>query len=343
MVDLCRGIAVGARSSVESEGRRERLATGYPSARSSLAYGFMYRLGRMALLGFVLVGLLLVLRSSVGGTARAPERMRGPETTYLKRSPRSVGASGRWFAGSRFVARQIDTLEEASRLVVRLTNQRREAHGRRPIRPDSGLTRVACAHTRDMLLRDFVGHENPDGEGPTDRVARLHRRLIGSVAENLWARTGQAPDRNRPKPLAEHIVEGWMNSPPHRSTLLDSSATHLGVCVGWEGTRIRATQIVATVRAYLEEPLPYRVESGDEIAVSVPSTTGRGVKRYDFAWSDTDRRALGPFSYDDTLRVPFEEGRYRIRFYLPENEVYRELKGVYRGYRGPEIQVVSPS
>lgn len=310
MVDLCRGIAVGARSSVERGERRT--VTEYPSACRSLAYGFMYRLGRMAFPGFVLVGLLLALRPSVGGTARS-------------------------------TAWQIDTLEEASRLVVQLTNQRREAHGRRPIRPDSGLTRVACAHTRDMLLRDFVGHENPDGEGPTDRVARRHRRLVGSVAENVWARTGRSPDRNRPKPLAEHIVEGWMNSPPHRRTLLDSSATHLGVCVGWEGTRIRATQIVATVRAYLEEPLPYRVESGDEIVISVPSPTGRGVKRYDFARSDTDRRALGPFTYDDTLRVPFEEGRYRIRFYLPTNEVYRELEGVYRGYRGPEIRVVSPS
>jgi len=294
----------------------------------------MHRLGT-TLFGIVLLGLLLALHPAGGGEVRAPQGLQATSATGQEKRLRSSGASG--------AVLQIDTLEEASRRVVRLTNQRREAHGRRPLSPDSGLRRVACSHAQDMLRRGFVGHETPDGEGPTDRVARLHRQLIGPVAENVWARTGRTPDQDRPASLAEQIVKGWMNSASHRRTLLESSATHLGVCVGREDTRIRVTQIVASVRAYLEEPLPYRVEPGAAIAVSVTSTTGGEVEKYDFVKPGTDRRVLGPISYDGTLRAPFEEGTYRIRFYLPDDELYRALDGVYRGYWGPELRVVSPS
>ena len=309
----------------------------------SLAYGAMYRLGRIVLLGIMHIGLLFVLHPSVGAEARAPQGRWTTDGTGQEGSSRAFGTPGRRVAGLAGVGVQIDTLAEASRKVVRLTNQRRETHGRRPLSSDSGLSRVACSHARDMLLRDFVGHKNPDGEGPTDRVARLHRQLIGPVAENVWARTGRGPVQEPPESLAEQIVKGWMNSSSHRRTLLDSSATHLGVCVGREDTRIRVTQVVASVQAYLEEPLPYRVGPGAAIAVSVTSTTGGGVEKYDFVKPGMDRRALGPISYDGILRVPFEEGKYRIRFYLPDHELYRAFEGIYRGYGGPEIRVVAPS
>lgn len=283
------------------------------------------------------------MRPFIGGPSWVPEKVRAAERAVLESPSGSLGVAEPRFLGRASVERRVDTLKEAGRFVVQLTNQRREAHGLDPITPDSGLTRTACTHSRDMLFRDFVAHENPDGQSPADRVSRWHRRLIGPVAENVWSQTGGGPDRNRPEPLAERIVEGWMDSPPHRHTLLDSTGTHLGVCVVREGTRFRATQIVASVHAYLADPVPYRVEVGDELPVSVTGTSGPGVKRYDLVRVDTDRRASGPFSYDDTLRVPFEEGRYRIRFYLPDSYAYREFEGVYRGYRGPEIQVVSSS
>lgn len=97
---------------------------------------------------------------------------------------------------------------------------------------------------------------------------------------------------------------------------------------------IRLTQVFAAARAYLDDPLPYRVESGDEFSLSVSPTSEfeSGAAKYDLWLPVGNRRAAGTFTLDGTLYVPDLEGTYRLRFYFPQGKQYRI-------YPGPEVRI----
>lgn len=99
-----------------------------------------------------------------------------------------------------------------------LTNAAREAAGVAPLICDPDLTAVARAHSEDMCARDYFSHTNPDGDGPSDRVANagLSHRGIG---ENIAA--GNA------SPAATH--EQWMNSSGHRANIENGDYTRIGI------------------------------------------------------------------------------------------------------------------
>nr|AFD03094.1 putative hypothetical protein [uncultured bacterium 8] len=102
--------------------------------------------------------------------------------------------------------------------VVALTNAERAAAGLPPLAEDPLLTRVAQAHSADMVARAFYSHTTPDGSEPWHRAAAAGstRRTIG---ENIAC--GQ-------RSPAE-VVQGWMDSPGHRANILKPAFTHLGV------------------------------------------------------------------------------------------------------------------
>ncbi len=102
--------------------------------------------------------------------------------------------------------------------VLELTNQQRINAGLSPLAWSEELAAVAAAHSRDMALRGFFDHTNPDGLSPFDRMKQAglsYRR----AAENIAA--GQR--------TPEEVVNGWMNSAGHRANILNPQLTHLGV------------------------------------------------------------------------------------------------------------------
>ena len=225
-----------------------------------------------------------------------------------------------------------DTLQAVSRHVFRETNKVRRERDLPPLRRDPTLAEVACVHSADMFLRAFFEHINPDGEDPHDRVARMHRRLVGGVSENLY---GQDRFRNEPAALADQMVEQWMGSPPHRKNILSPPSTHLGVCVLQRGTELRATQVFANIVGYLTPPLPRTATPGSVLAVSLEKagTSSPNVARYDFWDPQTDRRISGPTLFVDSLRIPDTTGPVHPRFYAVG-------AGEYVIYRGPDITIV---
>jgi uncharacterized protein YkwD len=229
---------------------------------------------------------------------------------------------------------EIDTLRAVARSVVDATNRTRRERGRSPVAAESTLTRIACAHTHDMLTRRFFDHVNPDGLGPARRVARRHRTLVGGVGENLLEREGPRPQRAAP--LAAEILTQWMNSPPHRETLLVPAFTHVGVCVLQAGGLLRATQIFADVRAYLDTPLPRTARPGAAHAVSIAHTRAPDdlVARYDFWDPRREQRVTPPRIFADTLRFPDTTGTFRPRFYVLESDRYSI-------HPGPEVTVTA--
>jgi uncharacterized protein YkwD len=82
----------------------------------------------------------------------------------------------------------------------------------------SVLESAALAHARDMAVNDFIGHFGSDGETPDTRASRAGYRWR-SIGENVAA--GQTS--------AREVVDGWLASPSHCSTLMDPRYTETGV------------------------------------------------------------------------------------------------------------------
>ena len=102
--------------------------------------------------------------------------------------------------------------------VLVLVNIERESRGIRPLEWDAGLGALARNHSMDMARRGFFSHTCLDGITPRTRIqgAGISHRF---VAENIaW---GQR--------TPESVVNSWMNSPGHRSNILNENMTHLGV------------------------------------------------------------------------------------------------------------------
>jgi uncharacterized protein YkwD len=113
------------------------------------------------------------------------------------------------------------------RAVVCLINRERASGKRRPLKINQRLGRVASRYAARMVAEGFFAHKTPDGSSILDRlqnVGYLEDAIEWAIGENLsWAEgIGTTPGA---------IVEGWMQSPPHRENLLRPAFREIGVGV----------------------------------------------------------------------------------------------------------------
>jgi uncharacterized protein YkwD len=109
--------------------------------------------------------------------------------------------------------------------ILRLTNIERANAGLTPLKRSRNLNYIAQAHARDMGLRDYFNH-TAEGYGlsPFQRMDAVRSAKYRSAGENIAA--GQhSPSQ---------VVSAWMNSPGHRSNILNSSFEYLGVGVYYD-------------------------------------------------------------------------------------------------------------
>ena len=120
------------------------------------------------------------------------------------------------------------------RLVAERANAERRERGLDPLAYDPALARVGAAHSADMRERGFVGHENPDGEGPAERYAAYGLDCPGG--ENVYHSPTGGLARS-PGALADHVVAAWMDSEGHREAVLRPRFARqgVGVAVGPDG------------------------------------------------------------------------------------------------------------
>ncbi len=110
---------------------------------------------------------------------------------------------------------EADSADEEKMLT--LVNQEREKARVEPVRVDFTMRTVARAHAKDMFLRRYFSHVNPEGFTAGERLA--HAGVVYNVAgENL----AFAPDLT-----TAHT--GLMNSPGHRQNILDPSFRRIGI------------------------------------------------------------------------------------------------------------------
>ena len=190
-------------------------------------------------------------------------------------------------------------------------------------------TTAARAQSADMIRRNFFDHVNPSGESPSERIGRMHRRLIGTAGENIWKGSGKAfvDDPN----IAEAIVQSWMHSPHHRENILRPAFTSLGVGVAIQGGEIRATQNFSNVRAYLREPLPDRVASGNALSLIVEGIAP-SPQLFDL-WDERAQKSTGEPAPLSRTRLVAQPGSYRIRFYFPARGSNFDV------FEGPQVRI----
>lgn len=107
--------------------------------------------------------------------------------------------------------------------IAELINDKRAELG--SLESDDSLASMAENYACTMIDEEFFGHENPATKvGFSDRVAEsdVEFEVLG---ENLAAGLWTAPE----------IVDAWLESETHRSVMLDSDFTHLGIAVRYGG------------------------------------------------------------------------------------------------------------
>lgn len=139
---------------------------------------------------------------------------------------------------------------EAEAIAIQLSNDRREEHGKSQLSPSYTLSSVAREHSKDMANRDFYAHKNPDGEQPWDRANNV-AECGNAVSENIHR--GYLNERMRvynssqiiytddAESVARYIVQGWMNSPGHRTNLLSTRWDYIGVGIYFDSPEFYAT------------------------------------------------------------------------------------------------------
>ncbi|MFB6272864.1 MAG: CAP domain-containing protein [Salinibacter sp.] len=275
----------------------------------------------------VLLLVVLVLGAVGCSGSRRPESPAARTDKGSKANPASPAPPGAASPGPIATPSQPPAADEhagvgrhrraAAEKIVAGTNRARTARGRSPLSTDTTLARIACWHNQDMLVHDYMSHEDADRRLPSDRVAREHRRLIGTAGENVFE--GHA-DGRRAENWGRAAMKGWLDSPGHRANILRRSFTHLGVCVTHTPSVTKATQVFATVWAYFETPLSWTLAAGDSLSVTVrPVKAGGPPTRYAFVpvGEPLDQAFEGegrgrPFN--GTLHVPGTRGRYGTRF-----------------------------
>ncbi len=120
-------------------------------------------------------------------------------------------------------APELPPLDAIETKVFQAINRERTERGLAPLVLDPALSKVARAHSEEMLKANVFDHRGADGSRPADRVSRAgiaYRRLAENIAENLGA-----------KDPAGAAVMQWMTSVGHRENVLDPRFTHTGVGV----------------------------------------------------------------------------------------------------------------
>jgi CxxC-x17-CxxC domain-containing protein len=142
-----------------------------------------------------------------------------------------------FFVISKFTVNE----REVEMEVFKLINEKRSGYGLLQLQWDSDVAAVARSHSQNMAEHHFFAHENPQDEGPDQRLAKngIIFNMAGEVIHQqdrfyLWISFIPIPKTQ--DQIAGGAVDGWMNSPPHRGILLDSSLTRIGVGVWSWGT-----------------------------------------------------------------------------------------------------------
>jgi uncharacterized protein YkwD len=203
--------------------------------------------------------------------------------------------------------------------------------------PDMDIASVARFYARQLAGGAPFAHVDAEGRGPADRAALLHRRLVGLVAENLFAVSHF--ERDNPAATAGLAVDYLLKSPGHRRNLLDRRWTHAGMGAAQGAEGLVLVQMFVERAGLLLEALPPMLMAG----ASVPSGAQQGSDGgFDgVALVPVERQPVADdFSHSGGLKAPSRPGLYRL--FMARATARTARTAVYDLYPGPLTRVVPP-
>jgi uncharacterized protein YkwD len=118
-----------------------------------------------------------------------------------------------------------DNLAQVASATLCLLNLERRVRDLPPLAVQGQLSQASTAFSSSMVSLKFFDHVSPDGGTLVDRltaVGYLGAADVWAAGENIGWGTGTLS-------TAESMVQAWMNSPPHRENVLDSSFREIGL------------------------------------------------------------------------------------------------------------------
>jgi uncharacterized protein YkwD len=101
--------------------------------------------------------------------------------------------------------------------MLAMVNKERVSRGLKPVVADPEMTNVGRAHSRDMFMRGYFAHTNPDGLDPFDRMRKSNINFT-MAGENLAL-----------APTLDIAHTNLMNSPGHKANILNPNYGRLGI------------------------------------------------------------------------------------------------------------------
>jgi Uncharacterized protein with SCP/PR1 domains len=122
--------------------------------------------------------------------------------------------------------------------ILRMVNEERAKVGAPALSMESMRRDVARGHSKDMAVRNFFDHNNPDGKSPFDRM-RAAGISYSTAGENIAYNTYPV-DR-----AAKAAMDGWMKSDGHRKNIQNAKygRTGIGVYRNPSNGRVYLTQV----------------------------------------------------------------------------------------------------
>ena len=122
--------------------------------------------------------------------------------------------------GGRQASTAVECRQSPEQDLLRLVNIQRQEHGLAPLQVDMRLVLAARSHADDIAKSGRIGHVGQNGSQPVDRVEREGYPWM-LVGETVAAGQLQAVE----------VVEGWLESPPHRRDLLEPRFAAAGIAL----------------------------------------------------------------------------------------------------------------
>jgi uncharacterized YkwD family protein/spore coat assembly protein SafA len=112
----------------------------------------------------------------------------------------------------------IDDVKTLENEVIRLVNVERSKNGLQPLKTNWEVSRVARYKSQDMIDKGYFSHTSPTYGSPFRMMENFGIRF-SAAGENI------AYGQRTP----QEVMNAWMNSPGHRSNILNPSYTEIGV------------------------------------------------------------------------------------------------------------------
>jgi uncharacterized protein YkwD len=133
-------------------------------------------------------------------------------------------------------------------------NSARQQNGAVAMIRSAGLDRVAQAQARDMGLRNYFSHYTPEGVAPWERLQQaqlkdwnsLSARSLSDISFN-----GVGENAAKGDETAAEVVDNWMNSPGHRTNLLNTRYVYVGTGVYYSAAG--GSMPITAVQLYVEK------------------------------------------------------------------------------------------